>query len=186
MNQQNAVLQLLITRRTTNSSSSILLVLMSWSLNTNKWFFSVQTCGTHRKRKAIPKTDCTARVCMATPAARFLLCQLLSPNKPFQESPRQKRCFPVCEFPSAVMFPTLLDYKSAYGAHLGPSSSNIQGTEVVIWWWEEHTGKSGRPFCLLCEWLHVDRETVWEINVSRTPGAQSGQYTHKRFCYFPV
>lgn len=50
----------------------------------------------------------------------------------------------------------------------GPSLRNIQGTEVVIWR-EEHTRKSGRPFCLLCDRFDVDRETVREINVSCTP-----------------
>lgn len=42
----------------------------------------------------------------------------------------EKMCFHVCEFPSPVthynMFPTLRDYKSAYGAHLGLHSGTLR------------------------------------------------------------
>lgn len=77
------------------------------------------------------------------------------------------------KFPSAVialdMFPTLSDSGSACGAHLGPSFMNVRGTEVVIWS-DENAAKSGRPLCLLCDWLDVDMEVGRETNVSELKG----------------
>lgn len=65
----------------------------------------------------------------------------------------------------------------------GPSFMNVHGTEVVIWR-EEHTRKSGRHFCLLCDRADVDRERVWEINVSRIPRSSIGLVYTSAFVIF--